>query len=170
MHKTVGYILTFVLGVSCGHLIAVKTLEHKYEKEYQDDVRAVKKMYAKKAAKESPADEEPDTCTDKAEEIIEQNAYISEEEEDTVMYDDVMGPIVIDPNEFGDDPDYDRVTYYYYADGVVADEYDNRITNYVSMIGDALKHFGEYSDDAVHVRNDKIKTYFEILRSAQKFQ
>ena len=60
--------------------------------------------------------------------------------------------------------DYDLVSLEYYADKVLVDEDDHPIQDVEYMVGeDSLEHFGEYEEDAVYVRNDLIKTDFEIL-------
>lgn len=97
------------------------------------------------------------------------------EEEPEVTMEGVMDamdderPYVIDPIEFGDD-DYEQETLTYYADGVLTDEWDNVIENVDDLVGtDSLTHFGEYEEDCVHVRNDLLKTDFEICRDLRKF-
>lgn len=78
-------------------------------------------------------------------------------------------PYVIDPLTFGDD-DYETETLTYYADGVLTDEWDNIIENVDDLVGEeSLTHFGEYEEDSVHVRNDLLKTDFEILRDLRTF-
>ena len=78
-------------------------------------------------------------------------------------------PYVIKPEEFGDS-DYDLVSLNYYADKVLVDEDDNPIEDIDYLVGeDSLKHFGEYEDDSVFVRNDNLKTDFEILLVEEKY-
>ena len=44
------------------------------------------------------------------------------------------------------------------------DEDDSPIVDIEYLVGeDSLDHFGEYEDDSVFVRNDDLKTDFEIL-------
>lgn len=73
----------------------------------------------------------------------------------------------IDPVTFGDDKDYDTLTFTYYADGVVANEDNEEIADYeiVSLLGENFEdHFGEYEQDSVNVKNNKTKTYYEVLK------
>ena len=47
---------------------------------------------------------------------------------------------------------------------VFADDNDDVIDDIEGTVGiDSLTHFGEYEDDAVFVRNDELKCYYEIL-------
>lgn len=79
-------------------------------------------------------------------------------------------PYVISPDEFGEKDGYENVTLTYYADGVLTDYFDNVISNVDEVVGfDSLNHFGEYEDDAVFVRNEKMETDYEILRDLRDF-
>ena len=79
-------------------------------------------------------------------------------------------PYVISPDEFGEKDGYENVTLTYYADGVLTDYFDNVISNVDEVVGfDSLDHFGEYEDDVVFVRNDKMETDYEILRDLRDF-
>lgn len=79
-------------------------------------------------------------------------------------------PYVISPDEFGEKDGYENVTLTYYADGVLTDYFDNVISNIDEVVGfDSLDHFGEYEDDAVFVRNEKMETDYEILRDLRDF-
>lgn len=79
-------------------------------------------------------------------------------------------PYVISPDEFGEKDGYENVTLTYYADGVLTDYFDNVISNVDEVVGfDSLDHFGEYEDDAVFVRNEKMETDYEILRDLRDF-
>ena len=72
-------------------------------------------------------------------------------------------PYVISPDEFGN-AGYDIVSLELYSDRVLVDEDDNPIEDIDFLVGeDSLEHFGEYEDDSVFVRNDHLKTDFEIL-------
>lgn len=89
-----------------------------------------------------------------------------EVEEET---DDVERPYVIPPEEFGE-LDYETVSLTYYEDGVLTDDMDNVIEDLDDIIGEeSLKHFGEYEDDSVFVRNDARETDYEILMDTRKF-
>lgn len=84
-------------------------------------------------------------------------------------------PYVITPDEFDEryDDGYNAVTYIYFSDGVVSDEYGVVVDNVEEMFGDALEHIGEYEDDSVYVRNDLKKCDYEIftdLRSYAQFR
>ena len=74
-------------------------------------------------------------------------------------------PYVIAPYDFGTLDDYHQIELTYYADGILEDAEGNIVTDADELIGPkALTTFGEYEEDAVHVRNEYLRTDFEILR------
>ena len=80
-------------------------------------------------------------------------------------------PYVISPESVGED-DYDVVTFTYYTNDILTNEQDEVIEGkeLETLIGsDSLTHFGEYEEDCVYVRNDKLKTDFEILRDIMPY-
>lgn len=97
---------------------------------------------------------------------VEERNKEKEEEED-MAYEHY----VISPEEFGE-VGYNEVSLTYYADGVLTDENDKEISEdgIERLIGkEALKHFGEYEDDSVFVRNDKLHTDYEILKDLRNY-
>lgn len=88
--------------------------------------------------------------------------YMSKDEYQTPMYDD---PFVIDPSEFGENPEYDTETLTYFADGVLVDDVDDVIEEPDIVVGlENLKVFEEFGATSVYVRNDIYKTDYEIIR------
>ena len=61
--------------------------------------------------------------------------------------------------------EYETVSLTYYSkDNVLTDDNDEIVDDVDEIIGqDSLKHFGEYEDDSVYVRNDRRKCDYEIL-------
>ena len=88
--------------------------------------------------------------------------YMSKDEFQAPMYDD---PFVIDPSEFGENPEYDTETLTYFADGVLVDDVDDVIDEPDIVVGlENLKIFEEFGATTVYVRNDIYKTDYEIIR------
>ena len=97
--------------------------------------------------------------------IIEDNNYTSEINEVTRDQ-----HYIIRPDEFGEYDDYDTISLTYYADHILTDEDDEIVEDIEDKIGfDALSHFGEYEEDSVFVRNDRIKCDYEILLDQRKY-
>ena len=73
-------------------------------------------------------------------------------------------------DEFDELDGYEAISLKYYADGVVTDDYDEPIEDVDAIIGsDSLTRFGEYEDDSVFVRNEALKTDYEILADIRKY-
>lgn len=71
-------------------------------------------------------------------------------------------PYLISPDELGEEFTVDTLTYY--ADGVLADTDDIPLEDPDATVGaENLKSFGEFEDDSVFVRNERLKLDFEIL-------
>ena len=88
--------------------------------------------------------------------------YMSKDEFQSPMYDD---PFVIDPSEFGENPEYDTETLTYFADGVLVDDVDDVIDEPDIVVGlENLKVFEEFGATTAYVRNDIYKTDYEIIR------
>jgi len=79
---------------------------------------------------------------------------------------------VIDPYFFGEYEDYRKISLTHYADGVVMeDDTEEVIDDVENTIGlDSLKTYGQYEDDCVHVRNDRLKCYFEITKDEKTYK
>lgn len=83
---------------------------------------------------------------------------------------DMDEPYVISPEEFGE-LDYEKISLTYYADDVLADEFDGLVENIDSIVGlESLNTFGEYEDDSVFVRNDKLRCDYEILKDLRRWE
>ena len=81
--------------------------------------------------------------------------------------DDVASAYVITPNEYLSEhmDDYDKTTLMYYADGILVEEATREIIPdiYATVGDDFMRRFGEYEEDVVYVRNDRLKTDFDIV-------
>ena len=77
---------------------------------------------------------------------------------------------MIAPEDFDEYDDYEIVSLTYYDDGILANENDEIVEDVEELIGaDSLNRFGEYEDDSVYVRDERIKTDYEILRDRRNY-
>ena len=95
-----------------------------------------------------------------------------EESSDEVIINDFTGdpdalPEIIYPDSFQDEEGYATISLLYTSDGVLLDEDDEIFDSVDCVPSDFAEHFGEYDDDTVYAKNDRIRTYYEILRSAK---
>lgn len=136
----------------------------KVNREDNEEVEEVKEVeeVAKKEyeLKDIQVKDEPKTGLTNYSQITKM--YMSKDEFQTPMYDD---PFVIDPSEFGENPEYDTETLTYFADGVLVDDVDDVIEEPDIVVGlENLKIFEEFGATTVYVRNDIYKTDYEIIR------
>lgn len=79
-------------------------------------------------------------------------------------------PYVIAPYDFGEIDGYHTIELTYYADDVLEDDSYCIVDDRDELIGPkALNTFGEYEDDAVFVRNERLRTDFQILKDYRTY-
>lgn len=79
-------------------------------------------------------------------------------------------PYVIAPYDFGEIDGYSQISLTYYSDGILEDEDGDIVKDADELLGvGSLNTFGEYEDDSVFVRNEFLKTDFEILKDYRTY-
>lgn len=165
-------LLIFAAGAVIGSVATWKLTKDKYKAIADEEIESVKETFAKRKKKEDIETTEPkfsDADLKKLKQTITTNGYrnysnIAKEEEPIMAK-----PYVISPEEFGE-ADYPTESLTYYADGILTDDRNNIIEDVERMVGmESLNHFGEYEDDSVFVRNDELRTDYEILLDNQRF-
>ena len=186
MNKTKNFMM-FVLGVAVGSVVTWRYVEKKYEQIAQDEIDSVKEVFSKR---ETDVTEDDEVIREKASNakekpnIVEYAAKLREQgytnysdvepetkkEEANEESMDIDTPYVIQPEEVGEFDDYEIIGLTYYADQVLTDEDDKLVEDIEDTIGfDSLSRFGEYEDDSVFVRNDRLKCDYEILLDQRKY-
>lgn len=186
MNGTLSKIFIFAVGAAVGSAVTWKLLKTKYEQLAQEEIDSVIETFSRRQSEEITADtenepdpevtpketkEKPD-IREYAAKLAERNytnyADVSTAQEKEEK--DVNEPYVITPDEFGERDEYETASLTYYADGVLTDDMDDIIENVNDIVGeDSLKHFGEYEDDSVFVRNDDMKCDYEILLDSRRY-
>ena len=180
MSKATGFVM-FVLGAAVGSVATWQYTKKKYEQIAQEEIDSVKEIFSRResaadveitapepqTAKVGKPEEKPDISEYAAR--LEREGYTNysnarageKKEEQEAME---MKPYVISPEEFGEFEDYERISLSYYADQILADEDDEKVEDVDNVVGlESLTHFGEFEDDSVFVRNDRLKCDYEIL-------
>lgn len=184
MNTTLSKVLIFAAGAAIGSLVTWKILDKKLKDEYEqrlaEDTASIKEAFTDTNLRDmvEVIDRVNEVGTPNVvlptdlRTVVQKLDYIAEDsvdnakEERSVTMDEVEQPVVIDPQEYGEYADYEQITLYYYADDVLADDMDNVVEDVEDIVGSyALTTYGLYEDDAVHVRNDRKRCYYEILRS-----
>lgn len=172
----------FAAGATIGSVVTWKFLKTKYERIAQEEIESVKEVFSRKEETFDTDSTDEDIYEDTSEDLNEMNNILQdsnytakneeEGETETVKDREYGHPYVIKPEEFGEKYNYETVSLTYYADGVLADDFDEVIEagEIDDMVGlDSLETFGEYEDDSVFVRNDEMETDFEILLDERNF-
>ena len=183
MNNTLNKVLIFTAGVAVGALVSYRVLEAKiaakYEQIAQEDSESFRETYNRmKAEHEAEMEEYEAIERAKKPDLSEYRHKLAEEGYNTGYFEDeieevarVERPYVISPSEFGELDGYETVSLTYFNDGVLTTDYDNEEVDYVDdVVGlDSLEHFGEYENDTVFVRNDRLKVDYEIMRDNRNY-
>lgn len=184
MNKSIIGVVSFIFGAAVGSFITRELVKKKYERIAQEEIESVKELYKTReigcdflkgfGVGLSGVKEQTQILKNgvirEYENILKTQRYINDDKINDFKGGSSVEPYVISPEEFGEVEDYDKVSFTYYADGVLADEYDEVVENVDEIVGEeSLTHFGEYEDDSVFVRNDKLKCDYEILLDQRNY-
>ena len=180
-------VLIFVAGCGIGSVVTWKLVEKRYQQIAQEEIDSVKEALGyydqgqnKPEDDLEPEDEEEERFeieTESAKEeinrICKEQGYdyngISKKEGEEEMAENK--PYVISPEEF-DENGYKTKTLFYYNDDVVTDDRGKVLSeeSVEKLIGkESLTTFGQYESDSVFVRNDDLKTDYEILADERNY-
>lgn len=177
MNSKLTCLVTFALGTAFGGVAAWRFARKTYERIAEEEIASVKESYSRReAVMVKPTEETPDAealAQQPRESVVEYAARLrkegylpkeGEEKKEEKPVSAVDAPYVISPEEFGELDGYSEITLTYYSDGTLTDENDELIDDPEEIVGsDFHNHFGEYEEDSVHVRNDKLRCDYEIL-------
>lgn len=183
-----GYIITLAIGALVGSTATYVLLKDKYDQMRKEDLESIR-QYANKRDSYSTESEnieenvvvdrksfKPVVGTDNYVDysaISKKETSVKKEEikrSEDIVQDEGDEPQIISPDECGLEEEYDLISYTYYADGFLTDENNEIVQDIEGTVGhEALKSFGEYEDDAVHIKNNRLEAYFEILRDYRKY-
>lgn len=181
--------LAFVAGGVCGVLGTKTYFEDLYRRQYEEDLESVKKVwtYKKPAEEDVKEDDEPVLDKEPRENEMYQYAKILQKKGYTNYSDtpvdtsEMTAPEVYTPPENYKDPypippdilgsdGYDQITLFYTEDKVLLNEDDTKVDNIEDVVGlDSLNHFGEYEEDVLYVRNERLRTDYEVLMDPRTY-
>lgn len=160
--STIG-LISFAAGAAIGSAVTWIFVKKKYEKIAQEEIESVKEVFAKRIEEATKSVE--DDIPEFEEEDYEEYGHLAH----SYGGNDIPNlgsdkPYTISPEEYGEEEDYERFNFTYYADGTLTDENDCIIEDVEGTFGlDVASYFGEFEDDSVHIRDDQKKCEFEIL-------
>lgn len=179
----------FVVGAAAGSAATWLYAKKYYERIAQEEIDSVKAVFSER---------KPDTVVKNNNNIQEENQHkadIAKLKPDLVNYAAKLQeegytnytkhsekiieekdvpipnkPYIISPEEFGESGNYTQISLTYYSDGVLADDEDEIIEDIDDTVGeDFADHFGDYEDDSVFVRNDRLRCDYEILKDNRSY-
>lgn len=82
-----------------------------------------------------------------------------------IFGDPIQEPVVVNGNDFGQDLEYDEITLRYYEkQDLLTDDWDEAVENIENTVGvEAMEKLRKGDSDAVYVKNDRLKAYYEIV-------
>lgn len=189
-------VILFTSGSVIGAIVSWIATKNAYQKKNQEDLESVREFYKQKEKdiiaqlqkeygfeikKEKKETDSPkkDTTRIAGSKIDYTKFYndLSSDPPDDILAETTKPilppeaiPYIIDPEEYGEDDDYETLTLTYYSDDVLVDEDDEPVVNRDEVVGsESLKRFGEFVADTVFVRNERLKCDYEILRDNRKY-
>lgn len=196
MKKTIINVFLFATGAAIGSLVTWKIMQTKCEKIIQDEIDSFKETYALcMSGSKDPVNETEESAENETdEEDSGQNGFPasvmtdytalasrygkpSGEDTETVEEgegdDDfpyINGPVVISPEEYGDgNYDHDLYVLTYYDDGILANDWWETLDIDETIGEEALEHFGDFTEDVVHVRNERLKADYEVTKDPRNY-
>ena len=89
------------------------------------------------------------------------NATAEKKEKENAENEAVIYPITSD--SYGELDGYETISLTRYADGIIADEYDEPVVDSENVVGVITDEMFAESDE-IYIRNDRMKADYEILR------
>lgn len=186
-------VIAFAAGAVIGSAVTWTILERKFEQRIQEEIETVKEAFTEmnrtdeQTEETESEDEEEETSEgyhqvnwDELEDLDEESdEELEEYAELTNLYSSEKGgaekvevkkPYVISPYDF-DENGFRTMELTYYEDGVLEDENHEIVTDIDDLLGEgSLNTFGEYEEDSVFVRNEKLGIDFQILRDPRTYE
>lgn len=170
--------LLFIGGAAIGSVVTWQLVKETYRKMAEEEIASVKEYYKGRYSEPQPSEptksdtEVPvrahrhDMTPEEKETVYRYSeltrSYVPTDEEQDVEY--VTDPYVIAPELFGECEGYETKSLTYYADGILADDKGNIVDDADDVVGTDFKdHFGDFEDDAVHIRSEWAQCDFEII-------
>ena len=182
MNRSISNILIFTLGAAAGAGVMWKLLKTKYENIAKEEIDEIREYYSKKNTVAENVEDAGETVespkTENREirdysDIIKKEGYVDysevKKEEKGEVEESFEGPVLIEEDEFADNPEYNTETFIYYADDVLADQRNNVVNTADEIVGTEYV-FAIEDEDVVYVRNDELEMYYEIIKDPGEFK
>ena len=176
-------VLIFATGAAIGSVVTWKLVKDKYAQIAQEEIDSVKEVFSRRESGTPKKEEDTEESTDEEERLLWGEEDIQEAEDlaascgyfnysglEMKKAEDKIKPYVIAPEEYGEKDDYEIETLYCFECGTLTNNLNEPVDDVENLVGkDFRDHIGDYEDDCVHIRNDELKTDFEILQDMRRY-
>lgn len=179
------FIFGLAIGAVAGAVTTYYVMKDKFEQMAQEEIDSVKEVFGKKRKAEVEEEDIQETEAEKVANIndykgrLQEHGYVnysdiskkdkSEDKDEEVKKEDK--PYVIAPEDFGEFEEYETISLTLYTCGTLCDDNDEPVEDVENTVGeDSLETFGDYEDDSVFVRNDRLRCDFEILKDFRSYE
>lgn len=173
-------VLGFVAGAAIGAAATWKLLHDKHEQRIKEEIASIRKSLTTmpKAEMTEETNREEDsikTAVRTYRSMANKYRSMASEPEASVNDSETTQendePYVITPDEFATLDGYSVISLTYFADNVLCDDQLAVIENVEATVGpDAIDSIGMYDENAIHVRNDRLKVDYEILQDLRNYR
>lgn len=190
MNSTLSKFVTFVLGAAVGSVATWWYTKEYYKRIADQEIEEIREYYCERHGEPADAHDEDDEYIVREEDLpgfkpaaedIRELAKMAQDLGYTDYAKTQPEPTdcevgiepgrfeVISPEDFDTMDGYDVIELTYFKDGIMTNE-DKDIVDADEIVGmDPAEHFGEYEDDSVHIRDNKLKIDYEILRDPRAY-
>lgn len=189
MSTKLGYIFATAVGAGIGSVATWALMKPYYEKLIDKAIDEVKEVYCRPKVAPYTGDNQSKPVEPEEDDIPLEQERLDLDYEETLVdngytnYSDIKRasknntepehinetPYVISPAEFGGLDGYDIRTLKYYTDDDTLTDDDDNIVDEEIVGSSSLSSFGDYEDDVVYVRNERLKCDFEILKDYGRY-
>jgi hypothetical protein len=171
MKNSIKFGIAFALGAAVGGTGVWLGVKDLYRHRTEDEIKSVKEAFRAAFKNDDSMKEEDHNKSDsfKTEDKVSYSKMTKQYQTSATTKPQSV-PYIIAPEEYGEEEGYEKVELIYYADKVLADENDEIVEDHDDILGpDALKHFGEYEEDSVCVRDDARKRDIQVLLDSANY-
>jgi hypothetical protein len=186
-------IVMFISGLVIGAGVSWVYHKNKYEEMVQDEVEELRSHMKNQQGttckesdkniqnpdakiQEESTEEQYDESMEKAKKIINYSKYSTvdvNEDAELSSSPEYRPPFVVTPEDFASLPGFDTDTFYYHQDDVISNDNQEIVDDVELTLGMSIleikEQFGVYEEDAVYIRNERLKTDYEILRDESDY-
>lgn len=161
--------LVFASGVFAGMYYMHTRMRDEYQTYADEQIEDMKQHYEEK---ERHMEEEIDNrATQKGIDFAMSKLHLQDEDGNSIYQTDTR-TYELEPDDFGDNPEFDTSFLTLTSDGVLCyDTTGEIVEDPTRLVGpDALDNIGKYNPDMIHVRNHLYRKDYEVLQSIETYE